>query len=116
MNKSTIYIGVGLLAVGGLAYWYFTKPAQVATPESTDLPSDDVAMPPSTPEGGKKAMPVSREPKSKKETRRDCRAEAKSRGLKGKAKRQFRRECKKSGGVDDGADFAFNGFQDPDFY
>jgi hypothetical protein len=50
----------------------------------------------------------------KRQARRDCRKEAKAKGLKGKAKRNFKRECKAAGGIDfasEEADFAFNGFE-----
>jgi hypothetical protein len=114
MNKSTIFIGLGVLAIGGLAYWYFSKPSS-----AVQIPSDlgKSAVPPidestiydtGVPTGSDVALGA---PKSRKQTRRDCRAEAKSRGLRGRAKRQFKRECKASGGINaDTADFAFNGF------
>ena len=114
MNKSTIFIGLGILAVGGLAYWYFTKPSSGTTSDVSDLGKS--AAPPvdesysDTGSGADIALP-SGAPKSRKQTRRDCRAEAKSRGLRGKAKRQFKRQCKAEGGINaDTADFAFNGF------
>jgi hypothetical protein len=116
MNKSTIFIGLGILAVGGLAYWYFTKPSAGTTSDASDLgksatpPMDEVYDESGSVGGVGGAAGLGGAPKSRKQTRRDCRAEAKSRGLRGKAKRQFRRECKRSGGMDDGADFAFNGF------
>jgi len=113
MNKSTIFIGLGILAVGGLAYWYFTKPSSETTLDAPDLgksatpPADEVYD--ETGSAGDVGG-IGGAPKSRKQNRRDCRAEAKSKGLRGKEKRQFRRNCKKSGGIDDGADFAFNGF------
>lgn len=105
MNK--IFIGLGVLAIGGLAYWYMTKPS------GGDQPMMDAGT--ATPEepttGGTAKKAANVVGKSKKAVRRDCRAEAKSMGLKGKEKRQFKRECKASGGYDsEGAGFAFNGF------
>jgi hypothetical protein len=41
---------------------------------------------------------------SKKQVRVNCRVEAKNRGLRGRAKREFRRDCKRNGGFDDGAE------------
>jgi hypothetical protein len=42
--------------------------------------------------------------------RRNCKDEAINKGLKGKAKRQYKRQCVKDGGVDtESSDFAFNG-------
>ena len=118
MNKNTIFIGLGVLAVGGLAYWYFTKPSTTDTSsDGSDLGKS--AAPPiqddysDTGSDAGLGIPTG-QAKSRKQNRRDCRAEAKSQGLRGKAKRQFRRNCKKAGGMDDGADFAFNGF-DGDF-
>jgi hypothetical protein len=43
--------------------------------------------------------------------RRNCKDEAINKGLKGKAKREFKRKCVAEGGVDtENSDFAFNGF------
>lgn len=43
--------------------------------------------------------------------RRNCKNEAINKGLRGKAKRQYKRQCVKDGGVDtESSDFAFNGF------
>mgnify|MGYP006271365523 CR=1 FL=1 len=41
---------------------------------------------------------------TRKQRRVNCRVEARERGLKGKEKRQFRRNCRKMGGYDDGLD------------
>jgi len=105
MNKSKIFIGIGILAIGGLAYWYFTKPSQAGATDNTDQSTSEVPSEMTSPIGKTGAV------KSKKQTRRDCRAEAKASGLKGREKRQFKRDCKAAGGVNaDTADFAFNGF------
>jgi hypothetical protein len=43
--------------------------------------------------------------------RRNCKDEAINKGLKGKAKRQYKKKCVDEGGVDtESSDFAFNGF------
>lgn len=43
--------------------------------------------------------------------RRNCKDEAINKGLKGKAKREYKRKCVAEGGVDnENSDFAFNGF------
>lgn len=114
MNKTTLFIGLGVLAVGGLAYWYFTKPS---TPTSPDLAGLDKSASPPVDESysdtgmGTDTGVASGVPKSRKQARKDCRAEAKARGLRGRAKRQFKRQCKAEGGINaDTADFAFNGF------
>lgn len=114
MNKSTIFIGLGILAVGGLAYWYFTKPSSGTTSDISDLGKS--AAPPvdetyaDTGMGTDTGVALGAG-KSRKQARKDCRAEAKARGLRGRAKRQFKRQCKAEGGINaDTADFAFNGF------
>lgn len=115
MSGKTIFIGLGILAVGGLAFWYLRKPsgqsgsadANLGTPNA---PIGDLYSETGTASGG--AQTAS---KSRKAVRRDCRAEAKAQGLKGREKRQFKRACKAAGGINaDTADFAFNGF-DGDF-
>ena len=121
MNKKVIYIGLGILAVGGLAYYFMSKP----TAPSMDTASPDMGKSASNTEtstaedatesGAPNPSGASAGSKTRKQVRKDCRAEARARGLRGRAKRQFRKECKAAGGVDDAADFAFNGFQDPDF-
>ena len=110
MNKNILFIGLGILAVGGLAYWYFSKPsADISGTEdksasSTDTSGGDTPTLPTD-------MASSLGGKSRKQVRRDCRAEARAQGLRGKAKRQFKRQCKAEGGINaDTADFAFNGF------
>jgi hypothetical protein len=111
MNKSTIFIGLGVLAVSGLAFWYLRKPSS----DSQMLPDMGKSAVPPMDEAGlyDTGTPIvgAGNPKSRKQTRRDCKAEAKSQGLRGRAKRQFKRECKAAGGINaDTADFAFNGY------
>lgn len=109
MSKGTIFIGFGILAIGGLAYWYFSKPS---AGETSDVSSADSGIAPlmdsSFPQAGIGTQGASN---SRKQVRRDCRAEAKAQGLRGREKRQFKKACKASGGINaDTADFAFNGF------
>jgi len=114
MNKKVIYIGVGLLAIGGLAYYFFMKPSsssassdasgeggRSATDEGyADIPSTDASS----------GLDLTRKERrqDRRQTRRDCRAEAKAQGLRGRAKRDFRKKCKAEGGFDDGME-SFDG-------
>jgi hypothetical protein len=127
MNKG-ILIGIGVLMVAGIGgfFWWKNKNKSTSTGEGAfdTKSSDKITAPESTVNEPvmEQVENIAVEPASKKEarqikrqTRRDCRAEAKSKGLKGKAKRQFKRECKAAGGtnadfVTNEADFAFNGF------
>lgn len=129
MNKNYIFIGLGVLAVGGLAFYLMRKPsAATTTPvvdagsgadlRSADVPVGEQSMQDLGIGTGASAVPQSRKERrqERRANRRDCRAEAKALGLRGKAKRDFKKECKAAGGIDnmDEADFAFNGF-DGDF-
>jgi hypothetical protein len=111
MNKKVVYIGLGLLAIGGLAYFFFMKPSSSSTSADTSgdgtREADDYLDIPSTDASG---MPTTRKERrqDRRATRRDCRAEAKAQGLRGKAKRDFRKACKAAGGIDDGMD-SFDG-------
>ena len=112
MNKKIIYIGLGLLVVGGAAYYLMASKAP-STSGDASTGGEKSADTASTDEGAASDLGGLTLPKigggSKKQVRKDCRAEANAQGLKGKAKRQFRRNCKAQGGIDDGAAFAFNG-------
>jgi hypothetical protein len=93
--------------------------AQTAAAE-TEESIDETLAAPSTPKTRKEARQERRgtrkeERQGRRQTRRDCRAEANAQGLKGKAKRDFKRECKAAGGMNadfagEEADFAFNGY------
>lgn len=127
MNKKAILIGLGVLAVGGLAYYFFmgkgdktlkqgdggssdsASPSGDGSESSEDDYSEDVGGVDLT----KKEMR-----QEKRAVRRDCRKEARDKygrfpkKKKDRDKKQkFRSDCKAAGGFDDGgADFAFNGF------
>lgn len=111
MNKKVIYIGLGLLAIGGLAYYFFMKPS-TSSGGATDTggdgtrAADDYEDIPST--DASSGVPTTRKERrqDRKQTRRDCRAEAKAQGLRGRAKRDFRKACKAAGGVDDLTDMS----------
>ena len=124
MNKKAILIGLGVLAVGGLAYYFFmgksdkTLKSDSASPsgDDTDSSEDDY----SEDVGGVGGVDLSKKEmrQEKRAVRRDCRKEARDKygrfpkKKKDRDKKQkFRSDCKAAGGFDDGgADFAFNGF------
>jgi hypothetical protein len=113
MDKKYIYWGLGLLAVGGLAYYFMSGSTGGGAKSlgggssSSDTPLTDGANSSATTAsqsldqviGGKVSAGTGR-----REIRRNCRQEAKDRGLRGREKRQWRRDCKRSGGYDDGLD------------
>lgn len=132
MNKKVIFIGLGVVALGGLAFFLFRKKPSAASEagaadaatRAADAPTgggetydegayDDTAL-------AEAGVPLSRKEQrqERRQNRRDCRAEAKARGLRGKAKREFKRECKAAGGLDnmdfmsEQSEFAFNGYGD----
>jgi len=112
MDKKTIYIGLGILAVGGLVYYFMrggsSSSKSLGTSEET---LQDGALSQTTDAtttedldstlGGKFVSAGS----SRKQKRVNCRVKARQMGLRGKEKRQFRRECRKAGGYDDGLEF-----------
>jgi hypothetical protein len=126
MNKKVIFIGLGVVALGGLAFFLFRKKsggagatdAASAAARAADVPTgtaptydesiyDDTAL----------ASPSV--PPSRREIRRNCKDEAKAKGLKRltRARREFMRECKAAGGenvdfMSEQSDFAFNGYGD----
>lgn len=138
MNKGLL-IGVSVLAVAGIGGFFWWKSRQKSSSSSdaetitksaeaelsvASAPTESVAETPTlatSSGGGDVGSASSSAPTSKKEERQErrqirknCRAEAKSRRLKGKELRQFKRDCKAAGGYGlnftDEADFAFNGF------
>jgi hypothetical protein len=134
MNKNLL-IGVGVMAVVGVGAFLYFRKRQTTTEEATlDLRSETLGADETTPSGveagneppdGVKPLDETLSPttpltpkearQGRKQSRRDCRAEAIQKRLKGKAKREFKRECKAAGGINadfagDEADFAFNGY------
>lgn len=131
MNKNLL-IGVGVLAVVGVGAFFLLRKREKSTEAgSLDLGSETLggasASTPETPSESDPEVPLDETlspttpltPKEarqgRKQSRRDCRAEAIQKRLKGKAKREFKRECKAAGGINadfagDEADFAFNGY------
>lgn len=107
MDKKKLYIGLGILAIGGLV-WYFMKggsssekslenaPEGATQQDSETTATDDI----DSTLGGKFVSTGN----SRKQKRVNCRAVARQKGLRGKEKRQFRRACRREGGYDDGLD------------
>jgi hypothetical protein len=111
MDKKKLLIGIGILAVGGLIY-YFMKggsSTQKSLSESSEGSLQDGATPSQDATAttdidatlGSKFVSAGT---SRKQKRVNCRVEARQRGLRGKEKRQFRRDCRRNGGYDDGID------------
>jgi hypothetical protein len=110
MDKKYIYWGLGLVAVGGLAYFFMSGRSSGAKSleggsSASDQPLTDGSNSATTttevdPVLGTRISAGT----GKREIRRNCRQEAKDRGLRGREKRQWRRDCKRSGGYDDGLD------------
>jgi hypothetical protein len=114
MDKKYIYWGLGLVAVGGLAY-YFMSGNKGGGAKSMGSASNDTLT-----DGANSSNPNATDAgtaldetlgalftsagSSKKQIRVNCRVESKNRGLRGRAKREFRRDCKRNGGFDDGAE------------
>lgn len=114
MDKKYIYWGLGLVAVGGLVY-YFMSGNKNGGAKSLNSASNDVltdganSSNSATPSAGSSLDETlgalfTSAGSTKKQIRVNCRVEAKSRGLRGKEKREFRRNCKRNGGFDDGAE------------
>lgn len=110
MDKKYIYWGLGLVAVGGLLYYFMSgnqSSAKSIKSGSKEPPLTDGANSTATTEtpaidpvlGNRITAGTGR-----REIRRNCRQEAKDRGLRGREKRQWRKDCKRSGGYDDGLD------------
>lgn len=115
MDKKYIYWGLGLVAVGGLAYYFMsgnkgggakslgsgsTASDAPLTDGSNSTATDTTATNETDPVLGHTISAGG----SLHQRRVNCRVEARNRGLKGKAKRDFRKDCRKSGGYDDGLD------------
>jgi len=119
MNKKYIYLGLGLVAVGGLAYYFLIGRGSGAKSlesgsTASDAPLTDGSNSSATTSATTETAASSLDAtlgtnfqsagESRKQIRVNCRVEARARGLRGSAKRQFRRECRRNGGFDDGAD------------
>ena len=127
MNKNYIYIGVGVLAIGGLA-WYFMRGKSMDSQKSamgfgnasSSTASQDGSTTSSASESTLATTPTEPEFKSagdtRKAVRKECRSYAKKTCGKGLKKRKCRKEkrkqCKAEGGYESSSeseDFAFNG-------
>ena len=126
MNKNYIYIGVGVLAIGGLA-WYFMRGKSMdsqksAMGSSTSGGASQGGGEASTSTESTSTTPSEPEFKSagdtRKAVRKECRSYAKQvcgRGIGGgkkKCRKEKRKQCKAEGGYEspsESEDFAFNG-------
>jgi hypothetical protein len=114
MDKKYIYWGLGLVAVGGLAYYFMSgnksggAKSMGSGSSASDTPLTDGAnsaiMDAGTALDETLGGGFTSAGTAKKQIRVNCRVEAKNRGLRGRAKREFRRNCKRNGGFDDGAE------------
>ena len=112
MDKKYIYWGLGLVAVGGLAYYFMSgnksSGAKSMGSASNDTLTDGANSSTTTDAGTSLDETLgglfTSTGTGKKQIRVNCRVEAKNRGLRGKEKRQWRKDCKRNGGFDDGAE------------
>jgi hypothetical protein len=112
MNKKYIYWGVGLIAVGGLVYYFMSGRSSGAKSLESGSSSDQTLTNGSNSSASEAGTTTDSALESvftsagtrKKQIRVNCRVEAKNRGLRGREKRQFRKECRRSGGFDDGVE------------
>jgi hypothetical protein len=136
MDKKVIFIGLGVVALGGLAFFLFRKKGGAgaasvggAATRGADVgagagagagaaAAEEVYDESLDAELGMGAEPTRKEIRQERRAvRRNCKAEAKSKGLKWgtKKRRNFMRDCKAAGGenadfTSEVSDFAFNGF------
>jgi len=122
MNKNYLYIGVGVLAIGGLA-WYFMRGKSMDSQKGAiGSSSTTTSQDGSTTLVSSDSSSASKEPvftsagDSKKAVRKECRSYAKQTCGKGLKKRKCRKEkrkqCKLEGGYEspsESEEFAFNG-------
>jgi hypothetical protein len=111
MDKKYIYWGLGLVAVGGLAYYFMSgnkgggaKSIGSASNDTLTDGANSATMDAGTALDETLGGLFTSAGTGKKQIRVNCRVEAKNRGLRGRAKREFRRDCKRNGGFDDGAE------------
>jgi len=111
MDKKYIYWGLGLVAVGGLAYYFMLGKGVGAKSlksgsSTSDTPLSDGANSNTMSAGSALDETLgggfTSAGSAKKQIRVNCRVEAKNRGLRGRARREFRRDCRNNGGFDDG--------------
>jgi hypothetical protein len=122
MNKNYIYIGVGVLAIGGLA-WYFMRGKSMGSQKSAmGSQSNASQIGETSQDGSTTSTTTSPDPiftsagDTRKGVRKECRSYAKQtcgKGLKKKKCRtEKRKQCKAEGGYEspsESEDFAFNG-------
>jgi len=124
MNKNYIYIGLGVLAIGGLA-WYFMRGKSMDSQKGVmGSSSTTTSQDGSTTSTASDSSTISTEPvftsagDTKKAVRKECRSYAKQvcgRGIGGgkkKCRKEKRKQCKAEGGYESSSeteDFAFNG-------
>ena len=114
MDKKYIYWGLGLVAVGGLAYYFMSGKSSGAKSlgsgsSASDTPLTDGSNSSATTETAGTALDsalgtFTSTGSAKKQIRVNCRVEAKARFPRGRKRRQWRKECKDNGGYDDGLD------------
>jgi hypothetical protein len=113
MDKKYIYFGLGLVAVGGLAYYFMSGKSSGAKSLGSGSSASDTSLTDGSNSNTTDAGTALDETlvggftstgTGKKQIRVNCRVEARNRGLRGRAKREFRRDCKSNGGFDDGAE------------
>jgi hypothetical protein len=111
MDKKYIYWGLGLVAVGGLAYYFMSGMSSGAKSLDSGASNEPLtdganssATTASTSLDETLGALFTTAGSSKKQIRVNCRVEARNRGLRGRERREFRRECKRNGGFDDGAE------------
>lgn len=111
MNKKYIYWGLGLVAVGGLVYYFMSGRSTGGAKSLGDGgSSSDTTLTDGSNSTASTQVDAANESvftsagTRKKQIRVNCRVEAKNRGLRGREKRQFRKECRRNGGFDDGLD------------
>ena len=122
MNKNYIYIGLGVLAIGGLA-WYFMRGKSMDSQKSAmGSQSNASQIGETSQDGSTTSTTTSPDPiftsagDTRKGVRKECRSYAKQtcgKGLKKKKCRtEKRKQCKAEGGYEspsESEDFAFNG-------
>ena len=114
MDKKYIYWGLGLLAVGGLAYYFMSDNTSRG---AKSLGGGSTASDTSLTDGANSATMTAGSAldqtlsggftsagTAKKQIRVNCRVEAAARFPRGRKRRQWRKECRENGGYDDGLD------------